>query len=251
MHWIKGKDIKKVKYHKDLGVWESKIGEEYFFCSGPGWAYDYQFLLKQFKESGGRMYLPKEGDCVVDVGAGVGEELLVCSRLVGEKGRVFAIEAHPKTFEALELNSKLNRINNATLLNVAVSDKPGRLFIEGERNALGNKVNDTQLPGASSVEAITIEQLVDRFGIDRISLMKVNIEGAEQLLIKGIGRAISKIDNVAISCHDFRYLTEGNEFFKTKDIVIKFLTDNGFDYVTGPSEGFIDSYVYASPRKAR
>jgi len=251
MYRIKGKKVKKVKYREDLGVWEFKIGNDHLFSSGPGWAYDYDYLKQQFIASVGVQYLPKAGDCVVDVGAGVGEELLVCSRLVGEKGKVFAIEAHPKTFEALKVNCQLNHINNATLLNVAVSDKPGRIFIEGARNALGNKVSSTGSVDASEVEAITIEQLVDRFGIDRINFMKVNIEGAEQLLIKGIGTAISKIDNMAISCHDFRYVTEGNEFFKTKAIVIDFLENNGFEYVTRMSDSFADSYVYAFPRKPR
>jgi len=251
MYRIKGRNIRKVKFWKDLGAWEFKIDNDYFFSSGPGWAYDYNYLKKQFEASVGAQYLPKEEDCVIDVGAGVGEELLIFSRLVGEKGKVFAIEAHPKTFKALQVNCKLNNINNATLLNVAVSDKPGRIFIEGARNALVNKVNNIEVPDATEVEAITIEQLVDRHGISRINFMKVNIEGAEQLLIKGIGKAISKIDNMAISCHDFRYVTEGNEFFKTKAIVLDFLDNNGFDYVTRLTDSLGDSYVYAFPRKAR
>jgi FkbM family methyltransferase len=251
MYRIKGKDIKEVRFRKDLGVWEYRIGNDYFFSSGPGWAYDYDYLRKQFADSVGLKYLPREGDCVVDVGAGVGEELLVFSKLVGKTGKVFAIEAHPKTFEALQANCRLNNIDNAILLNVAVSDKPGRLFIEGARNALGNKVSSVAAPDTSDVEAITVEQLIERHGINRINFMKVNIEGAEQLLIKGIGKAISKIDNMAISCHDFRYVTEGNEFFKTKAIVVDFLDSNGFDYVARSTDTVADSYVYASPKKPR
>ena len=47
-------------------------------------------------------YTPGEGDVVVDLGAGFGDEALIFSNLVGPSGRVIAVEAHPKTFACLE-----------------------------------------------------------------------------------------------------------------------------------------------------
>ena len=40
-------------------------------------------------------YRPQEGDVIVDVGAGRGEDTVTFSRAVGQTGRVIAIEAHP------------------------------------------------------------------------------------------------------------------------------------------------------------
>jgi FkbM family methyltransferase len=249
---LKGVNIKNVRYLDDLATWEFTINEDYFYSSGPGWAYSYPYLQKQFYDSLGNMYRPKPGDCVVDVGAGVGEELMVFSRLVGDRGKVFSIEAHPQTFKSLMLNNQKNGFANTVLLNVAVADTPGHIFIEGEENDLGNKVSRQSVRGATRVEAITIEQLVDMHKIDRINFMKVNIEGAEQLLIKGIGKAISKIDNMAISCHDFLYEKEGVEFFRTKAIVIEFLRDNDFTVETrNTGKPLSDDYVYAYPRGSR
>jgi len=246
---LKGMNVKSVRYLDGLATWEFRINDDYFYSSGPGWAYSYPYLQKQFFESLGNDYRPKAGDCVVDVGAGVGEELMVFSRLVGERGRVFSIEAHPQTFKTLTLNNNKNGFANTTLLNVAISDVPGHIFIEGEYNDLANKVNRESVPGSSKVEATTIEQLVGKYNIPRINFMKVNIEGAEQLLIKGIGSAINKIDNMAISCHDFRYEKEGVEFFKTKAIVTEFLRDHNFEFKTrNTGIPLFDDYVYARPR---
>ena len=41
---------------------------------------------------------PMEGNTIIDVGAGIGEDAVVFSKLVGLSGRVVAIEAHPGTF---------------------------------------------------------------------------------------------------------------------------------------------------------
>lgn len=246
MYKAKGKNIKSVKFLKELNVWEFKISNDYFYSTGPGWAYSYQYLLGQFTQH----YLPKEGDVVIDVGAGVGEELLIFSRLVGNTGKVYAIEAHPETFKALEYNRDKNDFKNTELLNVAISDAPGQIFIADTDDSLANAVSKEHNRSGFSVEAITIEQLVERFNINRIKFMKVNIEGAEQLLIKGIGSAITKIDNMAIATHDFRYKNEGNEFFKTKAIVLDFLRDNNFDWIVHENNNpLVDDYIHAFPKK--
>ncbi len=46
-------------------------------------------------------YTPRAGDVVFDVGAGIGAEALLFSRLVGASGRVVSLEAHPDTYRRL------------------------------------------------------------------------------------------------------------------------------------------------------
>ena len=250
MYKRKGIDIKSVNYLPELNVWEFEIGKYFFYSSGPGWAYDYKYLFDQLVANLGFMYMPKEGDLVIDVGAGVGEELMVFSKSVGQAGKVFAIEAHPKTFSALKFNNDKNGFTNTTLLNVAVADLAGDIFIEDSSDSLENKVNKEQSAKGFKVEAITIAQLIDRFNIDSVDFMKVNIEGAEQLLIKGIGDSLHKIKNLAISCHDFRFQNEGNEFFKTKSLVHEFLKDNNFECtIRNTGNPLLDDYIYAHPKK--
>ena len=250
MYKVKGKDIKSVNYLNELAIWEFKIGQDYFYSSGPGWAYDYNYLMHEFSTHLGFQYLPKMGDCVVDVGAGVGEELMIFSKLVGSSGKVYAIEAHPKTFKALKYNQEKNAFDNTELLQLAIADSPGHIFIEDTPDSLANKVSQEQHADSFKVGAITIEQLIEKYNIQQVDFMKVNIEGAEQLLIKGIGKTIGKIKNMAISCHDFRYQNEGIQFFKTKKIVLEFLQDSNFECITRTTGNpLLDDYVYAFPRE--
>jgi len=249
MYKLKGKDARSVKYISEYRVWEFQIGEEYYYSTGPGWVYDYDYLVTEFSTHLGFHYLPIDGDCVVDVGAGVGEELMIFSKRVGVNGKVFAIEAHPNTYSALVYNHDRNKLENVITLNVAIADLAGSIFIEDTQNSLANKISKEQQGQGFEVKSITIAELVMQHNIKQIDFMKVNIEGAEQLLIKGIGDAIYKIKNMAISCHDFRYKNEGIEFFKTKELVLEFLRDNNFECVTrNTGNPLLDDYVYAFPK---
>ena len=72
-------------------------------------------------------FSPKEGDVVVDVGAAFGFYTLISSMKVGTRGRVIAIEAQPDSFEMLNLNIKLNRLDNVITLNYAAYSRKAKL----------------------------------------------------------------------------------------------------------------------------
>jgi Methyltransferase FkbM domain len=48
---------------------------------------------------------------------------------------------------------------------------------------------------------VTIPELMDRFGVDRIDLLKVDVEGAERALLASSGR-IEDVDMMVIELHD-------------------------------------------------
>jgi predicted RNA methylase len=67
----------------------------------------------------------REGSTVIDVGANIGDLTLPLARIVGESGRVFAIESHPDNINVLCANLALNAIRNTRPINafVATSDQ--------------------------------------------------------------------------------------------------------------------------------
>jgi FkbM family methyltransferase len=67
----------------------------------------------------------KEGDIVVDCGAHIGTLTITASRIVGEKGKVFSYEAHPRTFSYLKRNTEDNDCRNVLVKNVAIGKKKG------------------------------------------------------------------------------------------------------------------------------
>ncbi len=173
------------------------------------------------------VYRPQNGDTVIDVGAGIGIDTLALAPLVGSSGRIYSVEAHPWTFRALRKTCELNRLTNVTPLQYALSDEPGSIWITDLPNSEENSVSEVRLDEHYiSVPSTNLDMLVASEGIQRVALLKLNIEGAERMVISGIDNCINLIDHVAIACHDFR-----GDGFRTKQLVVDFLRDHGFEII--------------------
>ncbi len=128
-----------------------------------------------------------------DVGAHAGYFSLLASAHVGLSGRVFAIEPNPKTFATLERHLALNRVANVRALMCGLADKPGSLTLHAPPSQID--YNATVLPRADwtrvDVPARTLDDCVREWAIDRIDLMKIDVEGAEPLVLAGGTRSLS------------------------------------------------------------
>ena len=205
-------------------------------------------------------YTPQPGDTVLDIGAGCGEETLTFSRLVGPCGRVICIEAHPATFRQLQLTCNYNDLRNVKLLQLAVTDTEETVGIDDgapSRSSLTASIGGTGSTVTHQVPSVTIDQLVSSLQLDRVGLLKMNIEGAEQLAIKGMTQSIRKVQHVVISCHDFvlqpRYGGGDPAWFATYDRVTEFLRETGFILAeprTSDQRPELWYYVYGSRAQA-
>jgi FkbM family methyltransferase len=248
----KGHNIKQVKYFHEFKKWYYKINDISFFSTAAGWAYSYNFLLSEMKNISCFAYTPKEGDIVIDLGAGIGEETIIFSKLIGTTGRVYSIEAHPETFKSLKYIVEDNKLDNVFLFNGAISDNDGIVKIENNNDSyLGNSIlNQGNKANFIEVSSLKMDSFVKSNNIKRVDFLKVNIEGAEQLIIKGMDDFVNRLENGAISCHDFRYQNGEEEFYKTKEIVVNYFKSKGFNVLirqTGNS--LLDNYVYISRRQ--
>lgn len=193
-------------------------------------------------------YLPREGDTIVDVGAGTGWETLFFSRSVGTSGRVISIEAHPRVFRCLSRMRAENRLENVTLLQTAVADREGEVQLadspEHEANSIMGTVSGIRVPCA------TLDYVFRSLELSRVDFLKMNIEGAERLALSGMGEAARKTKNVCIACHDFLADGGGPSELRTKADVIAFLKQNGFVVSLREFEGdFLQNFVYGLNEK--
>lgn len=199
-----------------------------------------------------REYVPRPGDTVVDIGAGTGREAYLFSDLVGARGRVFAIEAHPETFRWLQRACEVNGMNNVEPVLLAITDSAGEIFMSDRPKHIANRVvaRDTGV----RVTAQTLDEFVREREITRIDLLTMNIEGAERLAIQGMKDSVDLIANVCISCHDFiADKRPRRQDMRTKDEVRQFLVDNGFEVVDGPDDDkrpWARDYLYGRRRHA-
>jgi FkbM family methyltransferase len=121
----------------------------------------------------------KEGETVIDVGAYIGDHTCHYSRLVGEAGKVIAIEANTSAFDCLVYNmaNYANVINH----NVAVGDKSGEVSIQEPND---NKGMAFAQPG-KGVPIVTIDSLSIK-----PNFIKFDIEGYEYKALVGAAETI-------------------------------------------------------------
>jgi len=175
------------------------------------WCYNYKLRL---------------GDTVIDIGAGIGDDAVAFSRLVGEKGRVIAIEAHPYTYRCMLKTIKANRLDNVIAINAAVSDKEGHITISDGESYLSNSIHAGM--GKVRVQAHTLENILKQTGSSRVDLIKMNIEGAETAALEGMAGILHTIPHVVVSCHDFKADRGESSEFRTYESVYQLLINSGF-----------------------
>ncbi len=170
----------------------------------------------------------KKGDVIFDAGAGIGTEVIFFSKLVGDTGKVFALEANPNVYSHLLKTIEINNIKNVVPINLAVFSLSGQKlkFSSEMSDWLGGKINDQ---GNIFVNTITFDDLIQKYNISMINFAKFNIEGAEKYLLSGDQSFINKCENVCISCHDFLEDNSSYTFEKISDLIKK----NKFYFLEG------------------
>ena len=137
----------------------------------------------------------KPGMVMLDVGAHVGYFSLLAARLVGSEGKVFSFEPDPINYDLLVQNIELNQYGNIFPVNSAVGDKVGSLTLF--QTALDNGRHSTYhhgLPESGSVEVAvsTLDAFLDARDWPDIDLVKVDVEGAEMDVLRGMAGLLEK-----------------------------------------------------------
>jgi FkbM family methyltransferase len=127
----------------------------------------------------------------VDAGANMGLYTLFAARKIGERGTVLAIEPSTRECRRLLKNLEANSLRNVRLIRTAVSDSRSEadlLVADDERsghNTLGAFAYDTPLKARETVHTERLDDIVSQEGLTRVDVMKLDIEGAELLALKG------------------------------------------------------------------
>jgi len=133
----------------------------------------------------------KNGDIFFDIGAHIGYNTILASRLVGEQGRVFAFEPFPENFQLLKKNVAANSCRNVSILEMAISDQNGtaKLFLDKEsiRHSLYGKSSDSD---HIEVETTTLDDFLKKNGMPRVDVIKMDIEGGEMRALRGMANML-------------------------------------------------------------
>ncbi|GAA2921593.1 FkbM family methyltransferase [Streptomyces enissocaesilis] len=139
----------------------------------------------------------RPGDTYVDVGANIGYYSLLAARLVGADGRVVAIEASPVFHQRLLRNVTLNEYGNVRAINSAVSDTDEVLefVLASSANMGANSIvpYDGQAESTFEIAARPLPDLLTDDEITRARVIKIDVEGAEGSVIRGMAPVLSRL----------------------------------------------------------
>ena len=156
---------------------------------------------------------------MVDIGAGLGiEAAALAARAPGV--RYIANEIQPWVYECLSLTfAGLPKGYQA--FGLAIGDAP--VSLTPTREGLDAAVDDD---GAVHVHNVTWADFKRLFAIERVDLLKMNVEGAEVALLEHV--ELGDVERVAVAVHDFRAKRGDGEQFRTRARVTALLERAGF-----------------------
>lgn len=160
--------------------------------------------------------LLEKGDRVFDVGANIGFFTLLSAALVGPEGAVVSFEPDAENIKRLSANIDLNGLNNVTTIERPASDKVEQVgFYINSDNSGGNSLWDPALfpgndeskanPKRLDMQTTTLAREADALDAGDIKLIKVDTEGAEQLILQGAKEILEgvKVPFVISELHQF------------------------------------------------
>jgi FkbM family methyltransferase len=125
------------------------------------------------------------GDVFVDVGANVGYHTARAARAVGPSGRVVAVEANPENARLLVLTVAANGFDHVDVLPLALGDHLGHVNFGVHIGSNGGFAPDDVASLGSGRATIVPTVTLDSLGLDRVDVVKIDVEGAESIVIAG------------------------------------------------------------------
>jgi FkbM family methyltransferase len=137
----------------------------------------------------------RPGDTFLDLGANLGHFSLLAAAQVDD-GRVIAVEASSRNVVALRASIRENQLTNVQVLNVAASSTWQLLaFAASGTNGMTMRSD----PADTHVEVVQGVPLDDALEIDRLDLVKIDVEGAEFLALSGLRSHLTRFMPTIVS----------------------------------------------------
>jgi FkbM family methyltransferase len=130
----------------------------------------------------------REGFTFIDVGSNVGWYALFLAREAGPTvaTRILAVEPQPEIFDRLIYNIRQNPSCTIKAVDCAIADKTGELtlFLDPlNRGEASLKIVNSSQTDAIRVPAVTLLDLLSREGLTHVDAIKLDVEGAEDLVL--------------------------------------------------------------------
>ncbi|HEV7991603.1 MAG TPA: FkbM family methyltransferase [Gemmatimonadaceae bacterium] len=168
----------------------------------------------------------RAGARVFDIGAHQGVVAMILGRLVGEAGRVVAVEATPHNVAVARKNVAQNALAQVTVVHAAGADAPGVLQFSPRMNGHVAAADEASV----DVRALTVDELTAEHGVPQV--LFVDVEGYELHVLRGARRTLAEHrPDLFVEVH----MGEGLERFGDADDVLALIPD-GYDVLVSKTD---------------
>ena len=205
----------------------------------------------------------RKGSTAVDVGAHIGTHTLFLSKAVGEKGQVIAFEPQTKIYQELLVNLQLNEIDNVRANMTALGPRYGYITMEAPK--VSNEGNIGFSQGLGRDGNIVEVRSLDSYNLKNVSIIKIDVEGAENMVLNGAKQTIIRNQPVILieiiggahrddlTAGEKKKMAYTMAFLKDLGYVIPLV--KGYDYVAMPKNSkfhkALQKRFQATTRKAQ
>jgi len=142
----------------------------------------------------------RDGMTFLDVGANLGYYTALAARAVGPNGRVLAVEPDPDSFGYLEQTIAANAVGNVQAFPVAASDAPATLplYISTDNRGDNRLYASGEDRPQVEVAARPLDALLRENKIDKVDLIKIDVQGYEPRVIAGLRETITASPNLTL-----------------------------------------------------
>ncbi|MDB5150370.1 MAG: hypothetical protein JWQ57_4390 [Mucilaginibacter sp.] len=151
----------------------------------------------------------KPGNIAIDIGANIGLQSIRMAQCVGNSGHVYSFEPLNYLQNKLKRNIGLNKLENITLFPFALSDQAGEITYsidEHKWNQGTFSLNDKNSGNKTQQISIKVaDQLTEIQELPRVDLVKIDVEGFEFQVLKGLEATLKKHTPRIIFEYDSNY----------------------------------------------
>jgi FkbM family methyltransferase len=179
-------------------------------CAAPASIEVYQEIFREDDHFLHKDFITSDAECIIDIGANEGFYMLRVVK-ANPAARIICVEPNPFAFEILLKNIGNNGLKNVLPINAAATFDGRSVDMEfvSQIPAIGGaKLRDVDRPWLRddviekrTVPSITVEQIFAQYSIDNVDILKIDVEGMEDEIVRSLEPIAPKIHRVVIERH--------------------------------------------------
>jgi len=180
-----------------VNTWSNLKG--FYFPEKFSWDWKLEMLSQKYEEDTTNLFkkIIQPNMTVIDIGGHIGYYTTLFAKIVGNNGKVYAFEADNDNFKLLEKNT--GKYKNVILTNKAISDKTGEISFFKINNSTGcHSIIKSENSQIITVPATTLDEFAKQNNIEKIDVIKIDIEGGEPFAFKGMKELFSKSKSLTV-----------------------------------------------------